>query len=750
MTPTYPTGSLLLDAPAQAGLPRVGQVITFRVHLYTGNTPIDSLTFTSGSPAGMSGLTCPAWPADLMTTRNCTFTYTVQPMDMAMGTITALGRWRATRPGGASRSGTTNTLVLGFAPPRQPDAPSVGTASAGDTQATVTFAEPDFDGGWPVDGYTVTSSPGGITASGAASPITVAGLTNGVSYNFTVKATNVLGTGASSAASNNVTPIAPQTITFANPGAQDFGTTPTLTATASSGLAVSFSSSTTAVCTTTGGGAVTFVTAGTCTIQADQAGDAAFSAAPAVSQSFTVNAVVPGAPAIGVATAGDGQAVVTFTPPASTGGTVITGYTVTSSPGGLTATGAASPITFAGLGNGTSYTFTVTATNSAGVSVASAASNAVTPKANQTITFNFPGAQNFGTTPVLSATSSSGLTVAYSSSTTGVCTIASDGTLTFVAAGTCTINADQPGDAATQAAATVTQSFVVNAVAPAAPVIGTASAGDGAATVTFVAPASSGGAAITGYTVTSLPGGLTASGSGSPLTITGLTNGTSYTFTATATTSAGTGTASAASNAVTPMGTQTITFATPGAQSFGTSPTLSATSTSGLAVSFSSSTTSVCTITSGGALTFIAAGTCTISADQPGNGAVLAAPQVSHSFAVNAIGPGAPTSISAAGGDAQATVSFVAPASAGGAAITGYTVTSIPGNVQASGTSSPIVVAGLGNGTSYTFTVTATNSAGESVASVASNAVTPMASQAITFVNPGTQSFFTSPMLTAS
>jgi uncharacterized protein (TIGR02145 family) len=89
----------------------------------------------------------------------------------------------------------------------------------------------------------------------------------------------------------------------------------------------------------------------------------------------------PGAVIIGTAAAGDAQARVTFTAPASNGGAAITGYTVTSSPGGGTATGASSPITITGLANGTTYTFTVTATNSAGTGTASAASNSVTPAA---------------------------------------------------------------------------------------------------------------------------------------------------------------------------------------------------------------------------------------------------------------------------------------------------------------------------------------------------------------------------------
>ena len=89
----------------------------------------------------------------------------------------------------------------------------------------------------------------------------------------------------------------------------------------------------------------------------------------------------PGAPTGVTATPTNGAAVVSFTPPASNGGSGITSYTVTASPGGLTATGAASPLTVNGLTNGTTYTFTVRATNSVGSGPASAPSNAATPSA---------------------------------------------------------------------------------------------------------------------------------------------------------------------------------------------------------------------------------------------------------------------------------------------------------------------------------------------------------------------------------
>jgi predicted RNA-binding protein with TRAM domain len=103
-----------------------------------------------------------------------------------------------------------------------------------------------------------------------------------------------------------------------------------------------------------------------------------------------------------------------------------------------------------------------------------------------------------------------------------------------------------------------------NAVTPAAPTAPdpptsvTATPSNGAARVTWTAPASDGGGAMTGYTITPYIGTTaqaTQSASGTSATVSGLTNGVAYTFKVTATNAYGTSASSAASNAVTPQST---------------------------------------------------------------------------------------------------------------------------------------------------------------------------------------------------
>ena len=139
---------------------------------------------------------------------------------------------------------------------------------------------------------TSTAISGAISASYTTPATTTAD--SGTS--FTVTVSNSAGNVTSNAATLTVGALS-QTITFDNPGAQTVRTPLTLTATASSGLTVSFASQTTVVCTVSGATA-TFATPGTCTIQAMQAGNNSYAAATPVSQSFTVN--VSGDPTSGV------------------------------------------------------------------------------------------------------------------------------------------------------------------------------------------------------------------------------------------------------------------------------------------------------------------------------------------------------------------------------------------------------------------------------------------------------------------
>ncbi|HEY2364304.1 MAG TPA: fibronectin type III domain-containing protein [Candidatus Angelobacter sp.] len=95
-----------------------------------------------------------------------------------------------------------------------PAAPTGVIALAGDTQASVSFTVSPPPQGAPITSYVVTSSPGGIVvsipppASGNIATALVGGLTNGVSYTFTVQAVNLAGSSAPSAPSNAVVPSA--------------------------------------------------------------------------------------------------------------------------------------------------------------------------------------------------------------------------------------------------------------------------------------------------------------------------------------------------------------------------------------------------------------------------------------------------------------------------------------------------------------------------------------------------------------
>lgn len=273
-------------------------------------------------------------------------------------------------------------------------------------------------------------------------------------------------------------------------------------------------------------------------------------------------ATAPGAPTIiSLVRAGSGAIAVGYTP-AAANGAEITSYTITSSPGLITATGISNPLTITGLSDGTSYTFTMTATNSVGTGPASAVSSAITPatvpgvptaitptKGNAQVSVAFTAPASTGGSAITGYTvlCSNGTTATGASSPIVVTGLTNGVSYTFQVKATNVVGDGPYSDSSAAAIPSTVPGAPINLVA--------ALATDTSASISFDAPVSNGGSAITSYTVTSSPNSLTANGSASPLTITGLTPGITYTFTATATNANGTGAVSVASNSVTAVAT---------------------------------------------------------------------------------------------------------------------------------------------------------------------------------------------------
>ena len=344
-----------------------------------------------------------------------------------------------------------------------PDVPTIGTATAGNAQALVSFSAPANNGGSAITSYQVTSSPGNITATGSASPITVTNLTNGTAYTFTVTATNSTGTSGASAPSDSVTPqagVQNQTISALNfrPTTLSVGGTTTVSAMATSGLPVSFSSSTPTVCSVTGD-IVTGIAAGTCTIAANQAGSSSYNIAPQVTNSLTIAKSNQTIGLVGVMPA---MLSVGGTATLSAGAT--SGLSVvfhSSTPAVCTVSG--NTVTFLAVG------ICTVAANQSGNSSYTAA-----PQRIKNMLIN-PGQQVIGAltftpsvlsvrgTATVSATATSGLPVSFRSMTLGTCATSGNNgsTLIGIAPGTCTIAAIQSGNRNWIHAASVTQSCTV-------------------------------------------------------------------------------------------------------------------------------------------------------------------------------------------------------------------------------------------------------------------------------------------------
>ena len=406
--------------------------------------------------------------------------------------------------------------------------------------------------------------------------------------------------------------------------------TVTLSATATSGLAVAFGAGPSSICTISGN-TVTGVAAGTCNLTADQGGSANYLAAPQVAGALTVltaQTITFGAPTLAVGQVVALTASTTATPGSSYPITFTTTTPAACAVAGNTTTG----YTLSGVAAGTSNC-SVTASQAGDATYAPATPVTQTisvAKGTQSvgpISFSTPSVAVGRTVTLFATPSVAGATVVFGAGPSGTCTI-SGNVVTGVAAGVCSVTADVAATANYLAAPQQTtnlnvllpQTITFNAPTGSVTVAGTP--------VTLTATTNAGSPAsypISFFTTTPLA--CTVSGA----TVTGVAAGTNNCVVVARQDGDATY-APAPSVSVTlsvGKGAQTIGAVTfsPTAVPVGGTATVSATASSGLTVSFTSTTSAVCTV-SGTTVTGVSAGTCSITASQAGDANYLAAAAV--------------------------------------------------------------------------------------------------------------------------
>ncbi|MFC0878752.1 LamG-like jellyroll fold domain-containing protein, partial [Saccharicrinis sp. FJH2] len=427
---------------------------------------------------------------------------------------------------------------------------------------------------------------------------TVSSLSPATTYYFQAYAINPAGISYGEAKSLTTLKM-DQTITFNTMSAKTFGDADfDPAATASSGLTVSYSSSDENVATIVEG-KVHIAGVGSCTIYADQPGDANYNAATQVSQSLSVSK----------ASASVGLSELTAVFDSLTHAAM-----ATTTPSGLSVVityngGSVLPV------NAGSYAVVATIDDES--YNGSANGTLVISKASQSVSFDAMSAKTFGDADFdPAATASSGLAVSYSSSDESVATIV-DGKVHIAGVGSCTIYADQLGDANYNAAIQVSQSLSVSKAS--------ASVGLSGLTAVFDSLTH---AAVATTTPSGLSVVITYNG-GSVLPV----NAGSYAVVATIDDESYSG--SANGTLVISKASQTISFDAMSAKTFGDADfDPAATASSGLAVSYSSSDENVATIVDG-KVHITGVGSCSIYADQAGDANYNAATQVSQSLSVS-------------------------------------------------------------------------------------------------------------------
>ncbi|MBM3635309.1 MAG: fibronectin type III domain-containing protein [Actinobacteria bacterium] len=259
----------------------------------------------------------------------------------------------------------------------------------------VKWAKPTDDGGEPILGYTATASPGGATCTTLAqgrnnAACILRGLAPGVEYSVSVTATNARGTGPPSGSTTlampAVLPGPPLTplvrasfgsveVNWVAPDSNGGAVITGYTATASPGGARCSTDGAT-TCTITG---LPEGTEHQVTVTATNAVGTGPASLPAAAR--TPDLTAPGAPRSVELTALPGRIEAAWSAPESDGGSLVTGYIATASPGGATCTTTGATLcTITGLDDGTAYRVAVAAINVIGTGASSDAGEAVTPR----------------------------------------------------------------------------------------------------------------------------------------------------------------------------------------------------------------------------------------------------------------------------------------------------------------------------------------------------------------------------------
>jgi len=276
-----------------------------------------------------------------------------------------------------------------------PDAPTITNVVVSGATAAVLLSAPYNTGGAALTTFTVTAHTTGTAPAPCVTSTlhcTFTGLTNGASYTFTVTATNAAAlTSAASAASSavviNLTPSAPDSVwAFISGGAVHVAwSVPSFTGgsalvsyTVTASPAVATPAACTAVtattCTFTG---LTLGTAYRFTVTATNTGG--YTSAPSAASGAVTQFAAPGVVTIGAVTTASQSATVNWTAPSTFGGSTITGYYVSASPGGNDCYTTTTSCVVTGLTNGTAYIFSVTAITAAGYAATVSTTSAVTP-----------------------------------------------------------------------------------------------------------------------------------------------------------------------------------------------------------------------------------------------------------------------------------------------------------------------------------------------------------------------------------